>query len=139
MLMDKKAMFSDKQEITATAKSDNVYDFGKPDVLTPVPNIPTDAQITVQVVEDFNNCTSVTCEILTSNNKDLSSGVVRASAKLPLDDLKAGKSFPLFNLPGGLNRYVGLNYKVVGSNPTQGKITAGLVLDKTVNIGTGGV
>ena len=52
-----------------------------------------------------------------------------------LADLVAGKKINIEYVPNGVNeRYMRMNYDVNGTNPTAGKITAGIVAGVQTNV-----
>lgn len=135
MIFDKQALFSDAQAITATAASTNVIDLGAPGTpkhakapITqdfgrgrPVP-------LRVQVVEAFNNLTSLAVAIQVDDNEAFSSPKTVATQTIALADLVAGKVAAIDYVPRGTDeRFMRLNYTVTGTAPTTGKVTAGLV------------
>lgn len=139
MLLDTQSMFSDAQAITADAPSTNVIDLGS--VLTPTHAagpITRDLgkgrpiPILVQVVEDFATLTSLTVKLQKDTTSDFSSPTdVDAGPTVALADLVAGKRLTPFWLPEGLDeRYVRLYYEVAGTDPTAGKVTAGLIFGR---------
>lgn len=122
MLFDENLLFSDAQAITADAASSKIYktngDIGKG---IPVP-------LRIQVVEDFNNLTSLSVCFQTSADEAFTTPITLEKATLNLADLKAGKVFPINYVPTGCLDYIRLYYDVDGSTaPTTGKITAGVV------------
>lgn len=124
MRLDSQAIFSDAQAITANCASTNVVQmaagqlkevaFGKP--------IP----LLIQVVEEFNNLTSLKVGVQTCAT-DNGTWTTLEEATLNLADLKEGKKFPIVNVPAGNKGFMRLYYTIVGTAPTTGKITAGIV------------
>lgn len=138
MIMDLFTTLSDKQAITASAPSTNVYDagiagtpkFAKGPVIRdlgrgdPIP-------INIQVTETFNTLTSLTIALEADDAVGFGSATIVQSIVIPLAQLVAGRKIPPFFLPEGLNkRYFRLNYTVTGPNPTLGKISAALVFGR---------
>ncbi len=126
MILDKEALFSDDQAVTADAASTNVIDLGVARDIgkgMPVP-------LLIQVTEDFDNLTSLKVLVQVDDNEGFSSATVAAeTGAILLADLKEGYQFPLAYVPNGVDeRYVRLNYDVTGTAPTSGKVTAGLTL-----------
>lgn len=139
MILDNNALFSDSQAITASAASTNVYDLG---AMANIPYNPAGTApvamrrnqgkakaipLLVQVVEAFNNCTSIkaTIEESSDNSTFTSTGVEQT---ILLADLTVGKKFyALQYLAPITKRYVRIYYTLVGTAPTLGKITAGIV------------
>ena len=143
MIFSAQQLFSDDQAITGSADSTNVIDLG-------VPGTPFDAAaalnqdigkgnkipLLVQVTEAFDNLTSLEVKISTGSATTL--GTTIASQTILLAALVAGKQINLDYLPNGIvERYLGIEYVVVGTNPAAGKVTAGIVMGVQTNI-TGG-
>lgn len=127
MLLDTETLFSDAQAITASTASTNIVkmagtsknmtevSFGKP--------IP----LLIQVVENFEGCTSVKAAVETSADENFSNPKILAvSDDVPVAELAAGYKFPINYVPKGNLGYMRINYTVVGT-ATAGKITAGVV------------
>ncbi len=135
MLFDKQNLFSDAQAITATAASTNVIDFGAPDTPKHAKNaISRDIgkgnkpHIRVQVVESFNTLTSLTVALQVDDDVAFGSPKTVMDMSVPLAQLVAGAVILPEHIPRGSNeRCMRLLYTVVGTDPTLGKITAGLV------------
>lgn len=130
-ILDNQTLLSDRQAITATVASTNTID------LSPISaglrrdigagsNVP----LLIQVVEQFNNLTSLTVTVETDDNSAFSSPkTVMSSGAIPLASLVAGYQFNIDNFPRGTNeRFVQLRYTVAGTAPTLGRITAGVTL-----------
>lgn len=126
MLLDKEALFSDKQAITQSAASTDVIHTAKGKIKEiafgrPMPLI-------IQVEEDFATCTSVKVGVQTATDAAFTNPVTLAeTAAIPVASLKAGYRFPINYMPKGNLGYTRLYYTVAGSNATAGKITAGIV------------
>lgn len=136
MIFDQQNLFSNAQSVLASAVSTNVIDLGATGTVqgeggpikrdigpgTPIP-------LRVQVVEAFNNATSLQVELQVSATENFAAPVVVGSQTKLLADLAAGSVFGgLYYVPRGTNlRYVRLNYTLVGTAPTTGKVTAGIV------------
>jgi hypothetical protein len=143
MIMDRTLLFSDKQAITATAASTNIVDLGATGTVygaaSPVARDigpGTDIPLFVGVVESFNNLTSLSVAIQTDDNVGFSTPTtIWTGPAYVLADLAAGKKYLLPDrLPIGVNeRYVRLNYTVVGTAPTTGRITAGVTMGNQTN------
>lgn len=140
MILSAQQLFSDDQAITATAISTNVIDLGAADTPyggkaalkqdigkgTPVP-------ILVEVTEAFNTLTSLTIALEVGATTAL--GTVIYSEVVTLANLIVGKQTLMQYLPNGVNaRYVGMRYTVTGTNPTLGKITAGISGGNQTNV-----
>lgn len=122
MLLDQQALFSAAQAITATAASTNVIDTGSNKDVGKYGDIP----LLIQVVEGFNNLTSLTVTVQTDDNSAFSSAADVLSMTIPLASLALGYKSPVITLPMKMERYIRLNYTVTGTAPTTGKVTAGI-------------
>jgi len=122
MLLDQQAIFSAAQAITATAASTNVIDTGSNKDVGKYGDIP----LLIQVVEGFNNLTSLTVTVQTDDNSAFSSAADVLSMTIPLASLVLGYKSPVITLPMKMERYIRLNYTVTGTAPTTGKVTAGI-------------
>lgn len=140
MIFSAQQIFSDDQAITADADSTNVIDLG-------LPGTPYDAAaalnddigkgakipLLVQVTADFNTLTSLNINLSTGATTAL--GTTIATQNILLADLVAGKQINLDYLPNGIvEQYLGIEYDVVGTDPTLGNITAGIVMGVQTNI-----
>ena len=140
MILSAQQLFSDDQAITASADSTNVIDLGAP--ATPYgaaaalnDDVGKGAKIPllVQVTEDFDNLT--TLEIKLSTGSTTALGTTIASQVIALVDLLAGKQMNLDFLPNGIiEQYLGMEYVVVGTAPSAGKITAGITMGVQTNV-----
>ncbi|HEB8921909.1 TPA: hypothetical protein R1A79_001539 [Klebsiella pneumoniae] len=122
MLLDQQALFSAAQAITATAASTNVIDTGSNKDVGKYGDIP----LLIQVVEGFNNLTSLTVTVQTDDNSVFSSAADVLSMTIPLASLVLGYKSPVITLPMKMERYIRLNYTVTGTAPATGKVTAGI-------------
>ena len=122
MLLDQQALFSAAQAITATAASTNVIDTGSNKDVGKYGDIP----LLIQVVEGFNNLTSLSVTVQTDDNSAFSSAADVLSMTIPLASLVLGYKSPVITLPMKMERYIRLNYTVTGTAPTTGKVTAGI-------------
>lgn len=140
MILSAQQLFSDDQAVVASADSTNVIDLGVPG--TPYGAVaPLNQDIgkgnkvplLVQVTEDFDNLT--TLEIKLSTGATSALGTEIASQTILLVDLVAGKQLNLDYLPNGIvEQYLGMEYVVVGTAPTVGKITAGITMGVQTNV-----
>jgi hypothetical protein len=140
MILSAQQIFSDDQAITANTDSTNVIDLGVAGTpygaVAPLNNdkgkgnkIP----ILIQVTEAFNNATSLEIKISTGATTALGTTVI--SKVVPLADLVVGYQFPVEVLPNEINeRYLGIEYVVDGTAPTEGKVTAGISMGNQTNI-----
>jgi len=139
MILSAQQLFSDDQAITATADSTNVIDLGAPG--TPYGAVAplnqdigkgTKIPILVQVTADFNNLTSLAIAISTGATTALGTTVL--SQTILLADLVAGKQTSFVVLPNDITeRYLGIEYTVVGTAPTTGTVTAGITMGVQTN------
>lgn len=139
MIMDRSLLFSDAQAITATAASTNLVDLGATGTPyggsaivrnighgQPVPTV-------VTVTESFNTLTTLTISLETDDNASFSSATtVWTSPAYTLAQLAIGAKHLMPDyIPSSVSeRYLRLKYTVGGSNPTLGKITAGVVMSR---------
>lgn len=133
MIFDYKGLVSNAQAITATVASTNIIDLG------PIKNGLTrdigngdEVPFLIQVVEIFNNLTSLKVEVQTSDDSTFATGVTTVWEKTVLlagGLTTLGYKFNNDDLEPGLNkRYMRVYYTVTGTAPTTGKITAGVVM-----------
>ena len=136
MIFDKTLQFSDQQAITATAVSTNVIDllptgtvYGHAAALLRDLGIGNKIPLLVQVVQAFNTLTSLTIALQGSTDEAFSSPqTIFTTPAVPLASLVVGYQVPIDFIPRGATyRYLRLSYTVAGSNPSTGKITAGVV------------
>ena len=139
MILSAQQIFSDDQAITASADSTNVIDLG-------VAGTPYDSNalnqdvgkgagvpILVQVTESFDNLTTLEIKISTGATTALGTTVI--SQTIALADLVAGKQMAITVLPNDITeRYLGIEYVVVGTTPTAGKVTAGITMGVQTNV-----
>lgn len=145
MILDKTTEFSNAQAITADAASTNQIDLGaagtsygasvavRRDVGIGAHN---EIPITINVVEAFNNLTSLAISVQVDNDVAFGSPkTIATSAAIPLASLVNGYTFQFpAALPEGTDeRYVRLYYDITGTAPTLGKITAGVVAGRQTN------
>tara|TARA_R110002153_G_scaffold101714_2_gene237970 strand:- start:10626 stop:11057 length:432 start_codon:yes stop_codon:yes gene_type:complete len=140
MILSAQQLFSSNQAITATAISTNVIDlgvagtpFGAASALNMDVGKGTEIPLLIQVTEAFNTLTSLTITIEVGSTTALGTAVV--STTILLANLKAGKQAAMVCLPKDINaRYLGVRYTVAGTNPTAGKITAGITMGVQTNV-----
>ncbi len=140
MILSAQQIFSDDQAITASADSTNVIDLG-------VAGTPYRAAaalnqdigkgnkipILIQVTEVFDNLTSLEIKISTGATTALGTTVI--SKVILLAALVEGYQFPVDVLPNEITeRYLGIEYVVVGTTPTTGKVTAGISMGNQTNV-----
>lgn len=125
MLLDKEALFSEDQAITASAASDNYIDLGS--ATNRELSFGTHVPILIQPTIAFANCTTLTISVQTDDNTSFNSPTTLASTgAIPVASLKPGYRKTLQFMPPGNQRYVRLYYTIGGSNANAGKITAGI-------------
>lgn len=136
MIFDKTNLFSDAQAVTASAASTNVIDLGArgtvvggSSALTRDIGAGKPLPIRIQIVEAFNNLTSLTVALQVDEDELFGSPKTVESVVVPLADLGLGAFVnEIYYVPRGTDeRYVRLNYTVTGTAPTTGKVTAGIV------------
>ena len=140
MIFSAQQLFSDDQAITASADSTNVIDlgvratpFGAVAALTGDIGKGTMIPLLAQVTEAFNTLT--TLEIKVSTGATTALGTTILSQTIALADLVVGKQLSFCVLPKDITeRYLGIEYVVVGTAPTLGKITAGITMGNQTNI-----
>lgn len=120
MILDEQALFSDNQEVKATAASTNIIkvggDIGKG---TPV-------EAFVQVMTTFAGLTSLEVKVETCDTADGTFEVLNSTGAIAAAKLTEGTRLPIKFLPMGIKKFLRLNYVVTGSG-TAGKLTAGIV------------
>lgn len=133
MILSENYKLSEDQAITATAVSTNVIDLGVRG--TPIFGNQLHGDIgkgkelplLCTVTEDFDNLTSLTVTLETSDNADLTSSTVLVSQTTALADLVAGKRLLPRVIPDGVTgRYLGVRYTVTGTAPTAGTVVANI-------------
>lgn len=136
MIFDQQTLLSDAQAITADAASTNVIDLG-PIKSGLVRDIGKGMQIPlrIQVVETFNNLTSMTFALQVDDNEAFASPkTVWVSGSILLATLKAGYVVVTEYIPRGTDeRYLRLYYDITGTAPGTGKITAGVTMGNQSN------
>lgn len=144
MIVDNTLVFSDSQAITATAASTNIIDLtasGTPAGRNAIPLIrdigmgESDVQVAVEVTQTFNNLTSLKIAIEVATDAAFTTPVEVASKTYLAAVLVSGAQLPFpAEIPEGANlRYLRLNYTVVGTAPTTGKLFAGVVAGRPSN------
>lgn len=145
MIFDKSLLFSDAQAITATAASTNVIDlramgtvYGAAAALPRDFAKATEIPLLIQVVEDFNTLTSLKIDIELDSTETFTPDKTITLGTFALATLKAGFQVPWKLFPAGIDlRFMRLKYTVTGTDPTTGKITAGIVAAVQTNGVTG--
>ena len=125
MLYDLETLFSNNQEVTTTATSDNVVCLAK-GVIKEV-SFGTPLPLRIQVTKDFDGATGLTIEVETASDKEFSDvKVLATTGKVAIASLVAGYVAPINFIPKGNLGYMRLKYTVEGT-ATAGAITAGIV------------
>lgn len=140
MILSAQQLFSDDQAITVSADSTNVIDtgvrgtpYGAAAALHGDIGKGNKIPVLVQVTEAFNTLTSVEVKISTGATTAL--GTTILSQVILLADLVVGKQVSFDVLPNDITeRYLGIEYVVVGTPATLGKITAGISMGNQTNI-----
>lgn len=144
MIYDSTELFSDKQAITATGASTNVWDtgatgtvYGAATALRRDMGKGTEVELGIRVVQSFNNLTSLTISYQVADDAAFTTNVttVISSPAYTLAQLAAGAVHVLPDqIPVGADRrYHRLLYTVAGTAPTLGQITAGVVAANQTN------
>lgn len=130
MIFDKTTLLSDAQAITADAASTNQIDLS-PRATGLVRDIGKGERIPllIQVVETFNNLTSIAISLQTDEDVAFGSPKTVWTSTLLLADLVAGKVVVPEYIPRGTDeRYLRVYYDITGTAPTTGKFTAGVTM-----------
>lgn len=127
MLFDKQNLFSDAQELTASAPSTDVIDTGGGDK-----GGPEDLYLAVVIGATMvsGGLSTLVITVQTDDDEEFGSAeTLVASPAIPKADLVAGAVPFSVAIPRGAKRYLRLNYTVATANFSAGNITAGLVKD----------
>jgi len=120
MIYSRLETFSDEQAITASAVGTNVWDGLKAGGA-----IGEEEWIYVKVDEAFNTLTSLTISLVTDDALPVdASSTVLVSKSVALADLTADTPVMRVRVPRNQKQYVGMYYTVVGTDPTEGTVTA---------------
>lgn len=141
MIFDRTLLFSNAQAITADAASTDIVDllatgtaYGHAAALQKDIGKGAAIPLLIQVVEAFNTLTSLRVVVQCDDNSGFSSAKDVLEVTLPLASLTAGRTFPIIAIPPGVNeRYMRIYYDVIGTNPTLGKVTAGVTMGDQTN------
>lgn len=141
MIFDRTLLFSNAQAIVADAASTDIVDllatgtvYGAAAALIKDVGKSGCVPLLVQVVEAFNTLTSLRVVVQCDDNSGFSSAKDVLEVTLPLASLTLGRVFPLIAIPPGVNeRYMRIYYDVIGTVPTLGKVTAGIVAGVQTN------
>lgn len=130
MITDKLLRFSEEQEVTDTAISENVVDQGtRRDVGEGRP-----LYVVFTINETFSDLTSLSIDVVTSAADALTAPTSLGNVDLTLaeGELAAGRQYFVQIRPQAESigqRYLGVTYTVTGTTATAGKVTADIVLD----------
>ena len=144
MIFDRTEQFSDRQPITATTASTNVWDtgasgtsYGHAAPLRRDMGKGTKLPLAIRVVESFNNLTSLQITYQSADDAGFTQNLqnIDISPAYTLAQLQAGATHILPDaVPVGADRrYQRLLYTVTGTAPTLGRITAGVVAANQTN------
>lgn len=129
MIIDSRLELSDKQAVTATAKSTNKIDFGQKSPDLGNGHVPLYVVMTVN--ETFAGLSSLTVALEHSDQETSGFATFLQSEAIPVAQLKAGKQH-IFTLPVSHKRFLQAGYTVAGSG-SAGKlslhITTGLQMN----------
>lgn len=119
MRLDSRLLFSNEQEINGDAVSTDYVNFGSDrDVGSGEP------MWLVSVVDEaFNTLTSLNFNLQTADNSSFSSAVTLLTVNKLLADLTLNARALAVRLPLGIQQYLRMQYDVVGTDPTTGKLT----------------
>lgn len=127
------------QAITATAISTNVLDERQPGGTPALKDVGVfgnhDMWLVVQVIQAFNNLTSLTITLESDSAPGMATApVVHFSKTIALAALTAGSTAVRVQMPSDqYKRYIGVRYTVTGTAPTQGSVMAFITLDAQNN------
>lgn len=140
MILSAQQLFSDDQAITANADSTNVIDLGV--AATPYggqaalnADVGKGAKIPIliQITEAFDNMTSLEIRISTGATTALGTTIV--SEVILLAAAVVGKQMVINVLPENITeRYLGIEYVIVGTGPSVGRVTAGISMGNQTNV-----
>jgi hypothetical protein len=128
MILDAKAQLHSTaagQAITADAVSENSYDLG---VVRDV-GVGEPLYVVLQITESFNTLTTLDISLVSADVTALTTNkTLHFTKSFALARLLINNTFVLGAVPHGVTRrHVGLDYNVVGTDPTTGKIKAWIV------------
>lgn len=121
MILDEQSIFSDNQQVLASSASTNILELGKHEMAYGTP-----VELYIQITESFNNLTSLTINVQTSEDENFSTKTDLIEQTIPLENLKKGNTSSIKFLPKGNLGYMRLYYTVIGGAPTQGSVFAGI-------------
>lgn len=125
MILDKENIMSNDQAITTTAASTDLIDLGLTEMGEGEP-----IEVICQVTTAFAGGTSIDAALQTDDNASFSSATqLQATGAIATATLVQGYRFKFSVLPEDCERYLRINYTVVGTM-SAGNILAGLALDR---------
>lgn len=128
MYLDKQNLFSENQALGDTAVSTNVIDLG------PEGGDGAGRKVAVVVTVAPEDLTSLAIQLQTDDVEAMSGAVaVLATPAIVKANLTAGRLIEIPIPALDMKRYARLNYVVVGTTETAGKVTAGIVLNSQSN------
>lgn len=122
MILDEQGLFSNNQAITDSAASENILDLGNREV-----SFGTPVELFIQITESFNNLTDLKITVQTSSSEEFSDPDDLIEETILLEDLTKGHTSAIKFLPKGNLGFMRLYYTVSGTNPSAGKLLAGIV------------
>lgn len=132
-ILSAQELFSDNQAITGDAASTNVYDRLSPGawvhaggraIVDDMGN--SHIPLFFQVTQDFNNLTNLQIRFEQDSTDGFGSPTIIHSETIPAANLVAGRKFAVRCVPHDVTeRYLRFFYNVTGTNPSQGRVTAG--------------
>jgi len=135
MIFSEQQLFSDNQAIVGDSVSTNILDTLA--ALTPIHGAApvdkdygkgTPVPISIRITEAFNLLTTLAISVQVSGTVGFTASTDVLTEVIALADLVIGKDVNYRYLPKGTDeRYIRLDYEVVGTDPTLGKIHAGIV------------
>lgn len=144
MIFDRTELFSDRQPVTATTASTNVWDtgptgtaYGHAAALRRDMGKGTELPLAIRVVESFNNLTSLAISYQVADDAAFTQNLTTVVGPMSytLAQLQSGAVHVLpDSIPVGADRrYHRLLYTVTGTAPTLGRITAGITAGNQTN------
>jgi uncharacterized membrane protein len=124
MITDAFLTFGTAQAVTADAASTDYID-----AITTGLGDGEPLRFVVHCVAAFNTLTSLNIKLQSDDNSSFSSASDDVVINVLLAGLTANTKVVDVSVPRGLQRYIRAYYDVVGTDPTTGKLTAGLVVD----------
>ena len=134
MYLDAQTLLSDSQAITGTAASTNYIDRDAVNSAIGTNHELGEVEVFCQIDAAFNTLTSLTIDVETDDNSSFSSATVMVSKSVLLAGLSLNAQIFLGKLGAGAwERYIRGNYTVVGTDPTTGSISMGIIQARQSN------